>query len=426
MWTILAIAFGFISFFLWVQKRVTQNIIGEILLALEKGHNLILEQSPLLSSSFSLSRFQKILDENRNKISSLESEKTQRINEFNETLGGILDGALLLDFRHTVTFANETANQLLAGGQSLLGRRLESVLDSAQVLEMIDRVKTHGKSEKADFNLIIESSKYDFVITATVISDLQENNEKLILLLLHDVTKIKGAERMRKDFVANASHELRTPITIIRGFCENLLEEDDIKPEQNKLFLEKIHKNTLRLQALIDDLLNLSELEGSANAISQTNNKLSEVILGVEMYLSDKAFVDTDKLIFDLCTEEEPFPFDAVKVAAAISNLIENAFKYAGDFSLIQVSTSLHEEAGNDWITCSVKDDGGGIPAKDLPRIFERFYVVDKGRSREKGGTGLGLSIVKNIAESHGGKVSASSELGKGSTFSFTLPRKTG
>ena len=135
---------------------------------------------------------------------------------------------------------------------------------------------------------------------------------------------------------------------------------------------------------------------------------------------------NTDKLIFNLCTEEEPFPFDAVKVAAAISNLIENAFKYAGDFSLIQVSTSLHEEGVNHWITCSVNDDGGGIPAKDLPRIFERFYVVDKGRSREKGGTGLGLSIVKNIAESHGGKVSASSELGKGSTFSFTLPRKKG
>jgi two-component system phosphate regulon sensor histidine kinase PhoR len=422
MWTFLAVAFFLIAFFLWAQKRVTQNIIEEILIALEKGHNLILEKSLFLSSSFSLSRFQKILDENRSKITSLETERSQRINEFNETLGGILDGAILLDLRHTVTFANDSADLFFAEGQSLVGRRLESVLDSAHVLEMIDRVKNHEKSEKSEFSLHRKGSHDDFEITATVITDLQQNNEKHILLLFHDVTQIKRAERMRKDFVANASHELRTPITIIRGFCENLMEEEEINPEQNTLFLQKIHQNTLRLQALIDDLLNLSELEGSENAISPTNNKLSEIILGVEMYLTDKTFVDTDKLTFDLCTEDEAFPFDAVKVAAAVSNLIENAFKYAGDFTQIKVKTSIYEDQGSDWITCSVQDDGVGIPAKDLTRIFERFYVVDKGRSREKGGTGLGLSIVKNIAESHGGHVSATSTLGLGSTFSFTLP----
>jgi signal transduction histidine kinase len=175
------------------------------------------------------------------------------------------------------------------------------------------------------------------------------------------------------------------------------------------------------LQALVDDLLSLSELEGSEQPIHRTNNKLCEVIRGIDLYLQDKPYVDAGKLKFSFAEEKDGFPFDAIKVAMAIGNLIDNAFKYAGNFSEVWVSTTLSEDGEN--ITCSVTDDGIGIPEKDLKCIFERFCVVDKGRSREKGGTGLGLSIVKHVTEAHGGRVHASSEPGKGTTFSLQLPR---
>ena len=168
-------------------------------------------------------------------------------------------------------------------------------------------------------------------------------------------------------------------------------------------------------------MLSLSELEGSRHPINLTTNKLCEVIRGIDMYLQDKPYVNKDKLKFTFAEEKEGIPCDAIKVAMAIGNLIENAFKYAGSFSEVRVSTSLSE--GGEIITCFVEDDGIGIPAKDLEYIFERFYVVDKGRSREKGGTGLGLSIVKHVAEAHGGNVHVRSQLGNGSTFSIDLPR---
>ena len=157
------------------------------------------------------------------------------------------------------------------------------------------------------------------------------------------------------------------------------------------------------------------------DAFQPTNNKLCEVIRGIDLYIQEKPYVDASKLKFSFAEEKDTFPFDAIKMAIAIGNLIDNAFKYAGSFTIVEVSTALSKD--NKTIICSVRDDGNGIPPKDLERIFERFYVVDKGRSREKGGTGLGLSIVKHIAEGHGGRVFAQSKLGKGTTFSIELAR---
>ena len=226
---------------------------------------------------------------------------------------------------------------------------------------------------------------------------------------------------MRKDFVANASHELRTPTTMIRGFAETLVEDSLLPEDQRISFLEKIARNSIRLQALVDDLLSLSELEGSDGAVNPTNNKLSDVIRSIDLYLQEKPYVDTEKLKLSLAEEKESFPFDAIKLSLAIGNLVDNAFKYAGDFSEILVSTKISKD-GN-YITCTVSDDGNGIPPEDLGRIFERFYVVDKGRSREKGGTGLGLSIVKHIVEAHDGQVEARSKPGQGSACRIILPR---
>jgi len=301
------------------------------------------------------------------------------------------------------------------------GRRIEAFIDAFEVLELLDKLSRGKKPSKAEFSYERRGKITVYEITCGLLSPVRSSQNEVYLLLLRDITEIKRTERLRKDFVANASHELRTPVTMIKGFSETLIEEPEISHNQSRSFISKIHKNALRLKALVDDLLSISELEGSEQAINPTNNKLSDVIRGIDLYLQDKPYVDSEKLVFSLEEEREAFPFDAIKIAMAIGNLIDNAFKYAGNFSAVKISTQLSDD--RNFITCSVYDDGNGIPANDLDRIFERFYVVDKGRSREKGGTGLGLSIVKRIIEAHGGNVRVKSKLGEGTIFSFELPR---
>ena len=421
MWELLALILGTGSIFLWLQKRVMLGILEDIIATIQNEKSILLEKKPFLPFDFPFSKFQKVLDENRKKILKLENQSNQRVNEFNETLGGMLDGALLLDLNHIIIFSNHSADNSFGDGKSLQGRRLEAIVDSFQILEMINKMKTGRKPGKTEFIFHKDGLRHDFEATGAIIADLQEERNEVILLLLREVTEIKRVERMQKDFVANASHELRTPITMIRGFSDSLVDHEDLSDEQIEKFISKIHKNTLRLQALIDDLLSLSELEGSERALNLTDNKLSETIRGVDHYLSEKSYVYPEKLFFDFAKEDDPFPFDPVKIAVAISNLIDNAFKYGGDFSFVRVKTEISENG--QWISCSVTDDGIGIKEKDLNRIFERFYVVDKGRSREKGGTGLGLSIVRHIAESHGGKIEAKSTPSVSTTFTITLPR---
>ena len=421
MWVAIAILFFLLTTYLWLQRKVTIRVVREIFNSMEDGHSLIIEDTKLLPKELSLTDFQKILEENKSQIQALKNQHAQRTNEFNETLGGMLDGAMLLDLTHTITFSNQPANDYFSGGEPLTGRRLEAFIDSSQLLEMIDKIKSGKKHEKSEFQYLYSGNSYNFEATGALIHNSVTNKSETILLLLRDVTQIKKSEKMRKDFVANASHELRTPITMIKGFSETLLEESDMLSKPGRNFMQKIHKNALRLQTLVEDLLSLSELEADESTLNKTSNKLSETIHGVHHYLQDKPYIDSEKLFFELEEELEPFPFDAVKMAIAISNLIDNAFKYGINFSKVTVKTQIIKEGSS--IACSVIDDGCGIKQKDLNRIFERFYVVDKGRSREKGGTGLGLSIVKHIADLHGGCIRAESCPNEKTVFTIEIPR---
>lgn len=412
---------GILAGYLWIQYRYSKQILLEIMEHIKSGSSLILERPPLLNKEFPITLCQNALDQNAKKISQLEEERTHRSHNFNEILGGMLDGALILDQDHIVTFSNLTANHNFASGNSMVGRRLEAFVESFEVLEALNRLKSGEVSEKSEFVFEAKGSSKVFEVTMGMLSAIRPADKDVFLLLFRDITEIKRAELMRKDFVANASHELRTPTTMIRGFAETLVENSSLPEAQQKAFLVKIARNSIRLQALVDDLLSLSELEGSDAPINPTNNKLSDVVRGIDLYLGDKSYVDTEKLKLSLAEESDSFPLDAIKMAMAIGNLVDNAFKYAGDFSEIKISTEFSKD-GN-FISCTVSDDGNGIPPEDLDRIFERFYVVDKGRSREKGGTGLGLSIVKHIVEAHGGNVDVWSKLGQGCKFRITLPR---
>ena len=228
-------------------------------------------------------------------------------------------------------------------------------------------------------------------------------------------------ENVRRDFVANVSHELRTPVAIVKGFAETLEDDyDELSGKKRREFIGKIRKNSDRLCSLVEDLLQLAELESPSHELRREPGSLATVARIVTDRFGERVDQQTQSIRLELAEEDEPIHFDSVKIERVIENLLDNALLYARGFSVLTIRTIIDEEARE--IRCQVEDDGCGIPEKDLPHLFERFYRVDKGRSRESGGTGLGLSIVKHMVELHGGSVAVRSEIEKGTIFSFSLP----
>jgi len=234
----------------------------------------------------------------------------------------------------------------------------------------------------------------------------------------HDIVELKRLEQIRKDFVANVSHELRTPLATIKSFAETLT-SGAIEDKENRVeFVNVIENSADRMTALVDDLLQLSALE--SGKMPPNFEPLSLMRIAGEVTASLKPLAGKKEIVLRL----EPF-HDVPEVRAdknqlkqVFTNLLDNAVKFSGEKGTVRIWA----EAKNRGVSVSIQDTGVGIPADDLPRIFERFYRVDKARSREAGGTGLGLAIVKHIIEIHGGSISVESRPGAGSTFRFTLP----
>ncbi len=226
---------------------------------------------------------------------------------------------------------------------------------------------------------------------------------------------------MRRDFVANVSHELRTPVTIIKGYAETLLDgtmESD--PARAVRFVEIIASHSDRLTSLVNDILTLSSLETKEALIELNPLDVSGTIAKACMLLRERAVQKNIAIINETTGGALPRVMaDQGRLEQVVVNLLENAIKYTPDGGTVRLFT----EDGGEYVKVSVADTGIGIPFKDLPRIFERFYRVDEARTREQGGTGLGLAIVKHIVQLHGGAVAVTSEPGKGSIFSFTLKK---
>ncbi|MBF0539911.1 MAG: HAMP domain-containing protein [Nitrospirae bacterium] len=245
-----------------------------------------------------------------------------------------------------------------------------------------------------------------------------ENSNKIgMLLVLNDYTRLKHLERHRKEFVANVSHELKTPITSIKGFVETLTQNALSKEETDK-FLTIILRQSNRLNSIIDDLLSLSELErySETSGLQLENASVRNVLIGAVSICRERAKDMNIDLIME-CDEAIYGYLNSHLLEQAVVNLIDNAIKYSEQGTVVHVSAYKISNK----VVVQVKDNGIGIGFEHLSRIFERFYRIDKGRSRKMGGTGLGLSIVKHIAEVHGGIAKVESELGKGSTFSISL-----
>jgi two-component system phosphate regulon sensor histidine kinase PhoR len=241
------------------------------------------------------------------------------------------------------------------------------------------------------------------------------------VILFRDITELRKTESMRRDFVANVSHELRTPLSILRGYLETLLENPKQPPAELLRIFEVMERHSNRLNLLVEDVLSLARLETPGVALDLKMIRLATFLHGI-MHDWEKKFTSKDlKPELEVPDDLPPLRADEVRLQEIVYNLLDNAVKYSPLGGRIVVRAAYDD----DKISLSVSDNGPGIPTRDLPRIFERFYRADKARHRELGGTGLGLSIVKHIAQLHGGSVEAESEVGRGTTIRVTLPRQS-
>ncbi len=347
----------------------------------------------------------------KKRINILENEN----NRIHAILNSMVEGVIAVDKDTRVLWLNPTAENIFSISQkNSQGRIFLEAFPNNDIAEIIALVLKKGELVSKELTLIWPVQKV-FQVNASPIFESKATSG--CLLVIHDITEIRRLEAVRRDFVANVSHELKTPLTSIKGFVETLLEGALEDKENSVNFLKIINTHADRLNTLINDLLDLSHIESKEIVLKKEKFSLAglvnEVILGFKSQ-ADKKGIEISSAL----PQGIEIIADKSKIEQVFTNLVNNAIKYNKENGSVRICS----EQLADKIKIVVEDSGSGIPAKDIPRIFERFYRVDKARSRQLGGTGLGLSIVKHIIELHGGNVGVESTEGLGSRFWFILP----
>ncbi len=339
-------------------------------------------------------------------------------NELDTVLSSMSEGVLAVDNDQRFIILNQAALELIDSEYNeIKGMKLQEAVRNPELINFIQKsLKTDGTIESQIVFHIDGMEKY-LQLHGTALKD--DESEKIgALVVLNDVTMMHRLEKVRTDFVANVSHELKTPVTSIKGFVETLLDGALEDTEDAKRFLKIIGRQANRLHAIIDDLLILSKLEQQQDTeINFQSEKIIKIIRDA-IQLCEIKSSEKDIKIKVRCDEELTANMNSQLLEQALVNLLDNAIKYSDPSSEVEIIA----ERTDGEVSLSVRDHGQGIERKLLPRLFERFYRVDKARSRSLGGTGLGLSIVKHIIQVHKGSVSVESEVGKGSTFTIHLP----
>jgi signal transduction histidine kinase len=344
--------------------------------------------------------FNRLTDELQSRLTELGRER----DEMQTLIDCMAEGVVALTEDARLLRTNRAARSMLGLGAVPAFAPIGSVVRNEALRNALERSVTQeaqsGEIEIAGRHVLIASRSLDLGGAVTT---------------MLDITELRHLEQVRRDFVANASHELKTPLTSIRGFAETLVDDDP--PEKlRKQFLESIRVNTLRLQRLVDDLLDLSRLESGGWSAAKQEVEVARVVVDVWDEVASRApnpprfSIDGDAVVLG----------DRAGLFQIFKNLLENAERHTESSGRIRVEIQPDEAAQVARI--SVIDDGEGIPLKALPRVFERFYRADSSRARDVGGTGLGLAIVKHLVGSMGGEIEASSVLGKGTTITFTVP----
>ena len=329
-------------------------------------------------------------------------------------IGSLGDPAIVLSAQWQVLAANADALMLL--GQRIVGSDLRQTVRHPAVLEAV-REALAGRSPALAEVTRLGQQDGAFRVRVSTLAGRDR-----LLLLFDDITQTRLTERMRVDFVANASHELRTPLANISGFIETLLGPAAEDEPARRRFLDIMSREAARMSRLIDDLLSLSRIELDKYVRPQTMLDLGPLLSDVGKTLAMRLEADGRVLLLDVDEELPQVVADRDQILQVLHNLVSNSLKYGRPGTPITLGAHVEEQRGEPWVRITVRDEGEGIAPEHLPRLTERFYRVDTGRSRSMGGTGLGLAIVKHIVERHRGHLEISSRQGIGTSISFQLP----
>ncbi len=328
----------------------------------------------------------------------------------------MVEGVVLLDSQGRVQLVNQSLEEQLQLTGDVRGRTLLEAFRRAELADLLTQLHGERRVLNCELDFTGPQPRWFEVNAATVFD--RDGRTQGAIFVFHDLTRIRQLENTRREFVANVSHELRTPLSLIKGYVETLLDGAKDDPELSAKFLRTIERHSNRLTNLIEDLLTISRLESGQITLQlrpvSIRPFVEDLLADQQQPAAERGVKIANEIPADLQATADPDRLEQVLV-----NLIQNAIKYGRQGGHVRLSG--RELAGA--IELCVVDDGPGIPAESRDRVFERFYRVDRARSRDTGGTGLGLAIVKHIVQSHGGKVWIESEQGRGTQFFFTLPR---
>jgi two-component system, OmpR family, phosphate regulon sensor histidine kinase PhoR len=345
------------------------------------------------------------------------------VEQLQVVLGGMAEGVIAIDSRRRLLFANKSADSLFGLGPQAVGRLVPELIRSPQFQSAVDSTLAGPETYRGEIVLPSRDVLPRSIprVLAVHGSLLPGSAPSGAVLVFHDVTELRRLERMRQDFVANVSHELKTPLASIKAYTETLLDWALHDENVNVRFLNRIDEQADRLNQLILDLLSLARLESGHEVFHHGPLAVSAVVETCIETHKGRAEAKGLDLQLDLGPVDEStlVVADEEAVHQILDNLIDNAIKYTPEGGWVRVACQITPDA----VELDVADSGIGIPRDDLPRVFERFYRVDKARSREMGGTGLGLSIVKHLIQSIGGQITVDSRVGEGTRFTVQLPR---
>jgi two-component system phosphate regulon sensor histidine kinase PhoR len=386
----------------WLSRRLTDPLEGMRIMATRVAAGDFSLRAPEAGGT-ELQELGAALNEMSRQLETRLRELTTEKADLNATLSSMSEGVLVVDGAGRIRLANQALRRQFHVGDEVIGK---TVLEAFRNVGLAELISATGMKEVT----FLQPEERVFAVTAATLSGAAG-----AVAVFHDISRLKQLENIRKEFVANVSHELRTPLSMIKGYVETLLDGQPPDAMTSQQFLQTIQRHARRLESLIDDLLSISELESQQARLALAPVRLRAVATTVLDELKPRAGNKQLSLeVPDLSVRA-----DADRLRQVFLNLLDNAIKYTQAGGQI----CIRARPTNGEVEVCVADNGPGIAPEHLPRVFERFYRVDKARSRELGGTGLGLSIVKHIVQAHGGRVWAESEPGNGSRFYFTLPK---
>ncbi|HLZ35142.1 MAG TPA: ATP-binding protein [Nitrospira sp.] len=409
----------------WLAKSLTKPLLDMATAARQLGagnHTLHIRTSSRDEVGFLADTLNRMADELKSKIEELSEDRSQLL----AMLTSMVEGVMVLDYRGRVLQVNPALERMFAVTRAeARGRQFSEVFGHPELNTLVSTVLATRTGQEDE--IILAPSGRCLHIEASVAGGQQEN-EACAVLVFHDITELRRLEKIRKDFVANVSHELRTPLTSIKGYVEALLDGGKDDPDTSVRFLDIILKQSDRLNLILEDLLQLSKIESGQVQFKREPLHIGSVVERTLAMIKPLADKKQHQLNAQVAADLPLITGDQERLVQVLANLVDNAIKYTPEGGQITVAVRRIPAAKHgagphfDGIELSVADTGIGIPEQDRPRVFERFYRVDKARSRELGGTGLGLAIVKHIVEGHGGQVWVEANRPTGSRFVVRLP----